>query len=420
MQRGGGSKDTWVLERRPGQPASACCRRRRAPIALSRGGSDLPSRAADNLYWLGRYAERAEGVARLGRVHRRRASPSRSPVDGGPSSRAELGRAGRAPLAAQASLQLAAVAGARRRTAARWPIWEAAVCSALLDPTPAGGLAGDAARRCSAWPRKCRDRLSTDTWRVLHGARPGDGGEARHWGERDRRTTAGRAAGAARPRGAVLAALQRAGRRQHDPRPGLAVPRHGPPARARLATLTLLLRARLAAPVRSRGPAAGGGARDRRQRHDLPPPLPQPPQAAPVLDLLLADEANPRSVIFQLDAWPSTSTGCRATAPSPCARTEQRLVARAARRAAAGRRSRRWPPPTRTAPAPSWRRCCERWSDDLPVLSDSLSASYLSHAARLAAARRCGGGDTVKLPGPPPHRVHTTPSRSSLSHHWCT
>jgi uncharacterized alpha-E superfamily protein len=37
-------------------------------VELSRGGSDLPSRAADNLYWLGRYAERAEGLVRLLRV----------------------------------------------------------------------------------------------------------------------------------------------------------------------------------------------------------------------------------------------------------------------------------------------------------------------------------------------------------------
>jgi hypothetical protein len=37
------------------QPAAAVNR----PGELSRGGSDLPSRAADNLYWLGRYAERA-------------------------------------------------------------------------------------------------------------------------------------------------------------------------------------------------------------------------------------------------------------------------------------------------------------------------------------------------------------------------
>jgi adenosine deaminase len=34
------------------------------PIALSRGGGDLPSRVADNLFWLGRYAERAEAIAR--------------------------------------------------------------------------------------------------------------------------------------------------------------------------------------------------------------------------------------------------------------------------------------------------------------------------------------------------------------------
>ena len=34
-------------------------------MELSRGGSDLPSRTADNLYWLGRYVERAEGCVRL-------------------------------------------------------------------------------------------------------------------------------------------------------------------------------------------------------------------------------------------------------------------------------------------------------------------------------------------------------------------
>jgi uncharacterized alpha-E superfamily protein len=36
-------------------------------VELSRGGADLPSRSADNLFWLGRYAERAESTARLAR-----------------------------------------------------------------------------------------------------------------------------------------------------------------------------------------------------------------------------------------------------------------------------------------------------------------------------------------------------------------
>ena len=35
-------------------------------MELNRGGtSDLPSRAADNLFWLGRYAERCEHLARV-------------------------------------------------------------------------------------------------------------------------------------------------------------------------------------------------------------------------------------------------------------------------------------------------------------------------------------------------------------------
>jgi uncharacterized circularly permuted ATP-grasp superfamily protein/uncharacterized alpha-E superfamily protein len=64
MQRGGGSKDTWVLADSAVSdfsllPAGG------SRVALTRSGGNLPSRAADNLYWLGRYAERAEGLTRL-------------------------------------------------------------------------------------------------------------------------------------------------------------------------------------------------------------------------------------------------------------------------------------------------------------------------------------------------------------------
>jgi len=66
LQRGGGSKDTWILADGPVSnvtllpPASQ-------PVALSRGGGDLPSRIADDLFWLGRYVERAESQVRLAR-----------------------------------------------------------------------------------------------------------------------------------------------------------------------------------------------------------------------------------------------------------------------------------------------------------------------------------------------------------------
>ena len=65
MQRGGGSKDTWVLSDIPVDKLTLQ-RSRDLPVALIRGGpSDLPSRAADNLFWLGRYAERCEHLARV-------------------------------------------------------------------------------------------------------------------------------------------------------------------------------------------------------------------------------------------------------------------------------------------------------------------------------------------------------------------
>ncbi len=73
MQSGGGSKDTWVLNDALSRPAEA------APspastsnvVAMSENASRrpamgaLPSRAADSLYWTGRYAERVSGTVRL-------------------------------------------------------------------------------------------------------------------------------------------------------------------------------------------------------------------------------------------------------------------------------------------------------------------------------------------------------------------
>lgn len=59
---GGMSKDTWVVSQTP-QPYISLWRSARD--ILERNQVALSSRAADNLFWVGRYAERAEGVARL-------------------------------------------------------------------------------------------------------------------------------------------------------------------------------------------------------------------------------------------------------------------------------------------------------------------------------------------------------------------
>lgn len=64
MTSGQGSKDVWVLSEGPVAPVSLL-RPHGAPIELRRSGNDLPSRVADNLYWLGRQVERVEGAVRL-------------------------------------------------------------------------------------------------------------------------------------------------------------------------------------------------------------------------------------------------------------------------------------------------------------------------------------------------------------------
>ena len=64
MQRGDASKDTWVLWDAPVSTFSRLASPDHA-IALRRSGSNMPSRVADNLFWLGRYAERTENTVRL-------------------------------------------------------------------------------------------------------------------------------------------------------------------------------------------------------------------------------------------------------------------------------------------------------------------------------------------------------------------
>jgi uncharacterized circularly permuted ATP-grasp superfamily protein/uncharacterized alpha-E superfamily protein len=63
MQSGGGSKDTWVIGKGPASPFSLLPSGT-ARLPISRATFDLPSRVADNLFWLGRYTERIEPVVR--------------------------------------------------------------------------------------------------------------------------------------------------------------------------------------------------------------------------------------------------------------------------------------------------------------------------------------------------------------------
>src|ERR1700690_3354246 len=64
MQRGGHSKDAWVLWDSPVDTFSML-RPRNEPVELNRVSRVVPSSVADNAFWLGRYVERAENIARI-------------------------------------------------------------------------------------------------------------------------------------------------------------------------------------------------------------------------------------------------------------------------------------------------------------------------------------------------------------------
>jgi uncharacterized circularly permuted ATP-grasp superfamily protein/uncharacterized alpha-E superfamily protein len=64
MQSGGGSKDTWILSDGPVSMVSLLTPAGH-PQRSERSWMELPSRVADNLYWLGRYSERLENTLRL-------------------------------------------------------------------------------------------------------------------------------------------------------------------------------------------------------------------------------------------------------------------------------------------------------------------------------------------------------------------
>lgn len=64
LHSGDGSKDVWIVgnadEPLPIHPPLVA-----GPVELRRSGADLPSRVAENVFWLGRYLERSESAIRL-------------------------------------------------------------------------------------------------------------------------------------------------------------------------------------------------------------------------------------------------------------------------------------------------------------------------------------------------------------------
>jgi len=290
MQLGAGSKDTWVLSDGPVTSFSLLPPVNR-PVTLSRGGSDLPSRAADDLYWLGRYAERAEGVARLARVVASRLAELGGQVDLDNSSEfLPLLRA----LSAQTTLsytgELYDPAALDLKT-----VNEMLVAS-VFDEGGVGTLRA-ALRSTLRTGRLVRDRISTDTWRVLAAL---DDEVQMHEDDLgyDSLGTVHEVLNRVVVRLAAFSGLVMESMTRGQAWRFLDMGRRI----ERAMTLLMLVRGSLTERCSREGPLLesvlemADSAMTYRRRYLATL------QVAPVVDLLLTDETNPRSVIYQMEA----------------------------------------------------------------------------------------------------------------------
>ncbi len=67
MRNGGAAADVWIASDSPVEPVTLLARSDQPFVRA--GASPLPSQAADNLFWVGRYVERTEGLLRLVRAY---------------------------------------------------------------------------------------------------------------------------------------------------------------------------------------------------------------------------------------------------------------------------------------------------------------------------------------------------------------
>ncbi|MCA3248653.1 MAG: circularly permuted type 2 ATP-grasp protein [Azospirillum sp.] len=152
MQRGGASKDTWVVVREP-QTTVVGLRASAGREPLRRSSGELQSRVADNLFWLGRYAERLDDTARL-----MRACLMRAPA--GDVSAREVAEF-------QALMRMLAARGAVERRAGGLPDSRAMMEALATACGPDQGISHlfQAIQRIAP---TVRDRLSADMWKVVN------------------------------------------------------------------------------------------------------------------------------------------------------------------------------------------------------------------------------------------------------------
>jgi uncharacterized circularly permuted ATP-grasp superfamily protein/uncharacterized alpha-E superfamily protein len=160
MQRGGSSKDVWVLGD-GGTPWHSLLLPRLGARHIVRGGFYSPSRAVENLFWMGRYSARVENVGRLLRATAQRLTESDPAhlaivkVLTALADKARLREVATAPASGQPAK--------KKPPAGATPEW---VIAAAGDPSLLNGIPANTARLfyCAT---QLRDRMSVDHWRTV-------------------------------------------------------------------------------------------------------------------------------------------------------------------------------------------------------------------------------------------------------------
>ncbi|EXI74928.1 MAG TPA: circularly permuted type 2 ATP-grasp protein [Candidatus Accumulibacter phosphatis] len=159
MQRGGSSKDTWVLTEQAVNTFSLL-KHSVGKADLVRGGRNLSSRVVESLYWFGRYAERCDKTSRVLRVALSRL------VDTGGDAQHALGAVCDLARVLQV-LPAAAETKGKDGVAKPPPSRETELLHAVCGKEWGDGLAGDI-RRLLWVATQVRERFSLDNWHAIN------------------------------------------------------------------------------------------------------------------------------------------------------------------------------------------------------------------------------------------------------------
>lgn len=154
MQKGGGSKDTWILSDGPVNMVSLLTASGH-PVRSGASAAELPSRVADNLFWLGRYMERLEGTLRL-----LRCIVTRLLDEAGADASPELA------ALVRMLVRLDMLPGRFRERVPAKDLEQEIM--ALFDKEDRPGSARQILNRVRGIVSVTRDRFSSDTWSILN------------------------------------------------------------------------------------------------------------------------------------------------------------------------------------------------------------------------------------------------------------